>query len=124
MEDRAPYFAAFCLSDTTEGKVTNFLFQNASNYDLDLPTVQAQIQGLYGAGILDAAAVERFNNFDPADYEDVPKHPAPETRLTYMYRVNENYPQPVGTIRYPDPLIPTCYIIISSTPIEGLEVIL
>jgi hypothetical protein len=89
MGDRATYFAGFCTS--VAGEVTKFLFDNTTNYDLDLPVVQGMITQLYAGGILDTACLERFAAFGQSVE-------APTERVGYVYEVPEDYNEPLDTV--------------------------
>lgn len=110
--NRAPYFAAFCLAP--EGGVLNFLFQNATNYDLDLPAMQGMLNELYTGGVIDTACLERFAAFGLAP------EPVPPTG-PFRYRVPADYPLPVGATSEPDYAGPYCVIITVPTAIPGRE---
>ena len=114
MGDKALNFAAFCVSP--DGAIINFLFQNGTNFDLDLPIMQQMIANMETYGIFDEECVQRFADFNSTTVE-------PILPTSYMYRVNNDYPIPEGVITMADPQISTCYIIISTNPIPGLEVI-
>lgn len=54
-------FGQFCL--TPEGAVTNWLFSQLTNQDLDLEVFQYQLQELHIAGIFSAETLARFAAF-------------------------------------------------------------
>jgi hypothetical protein len=94
MQERVFYFSAFCISP--EGTAVSFLFNNITNFDLDLPAIQNMFLQLQQGGILDEACIERFNTFNPNPEEQ------PLPQRVWIYVVPKGYKIPDYCPTYDD----------------------